>query len=204
MKIFSKKAFKKGLHYDWLYYVLASFIAIGLWSWAFGVLHRPQAFERLDLFVASEIKNAGFNDILETEFENDGLKLVESNQALPNDNAFQSKLQVVGYNSSDLLILPESIFENVLFEEALLPVDGDIKESYLEGTESFYSYQDVDYGILLRGGSKTSWLDNYINFDVNDNYYLFISGSSQNISDLGNYETAEYDLALEVLSYLVR
>ncbi|NMV82444.1 MAG: hypothetical protein GX816_02705 [Erysipelotrichia bacterium] len=204
MKIFSKEVFVKSIHYDWVYYVLSVFAIIGLWSWAFGIFHRPKPYERLEIFVAAQIQDDSFCQEIEDEFGPEGLKLVESNQALPNDNAFQSKLQVVGYNASDLLILPESIFANLHFFEVFIEIDNTIKDNYLTGQENFYSHEGHDYGLLIRGGEKESWLDEYLNFDVNDNYYLFISGSSHNIGDKGIYETVDFDLALDVLSYLVR
>ncbi|MDD3207369.1 MAG: hypothetical protein PHV19_02505 [Bacilli bacterium] len=204
MKIFPKAAFIRSIHYDWIYYALSFFAVIGLWSWAFGILHRPKPYEKLDIFVAAQIQNDTFCQKIKEEFSADGLKLVESNQALPNDNAFQSKLQVVGYNASDLLILPESVFTNIHFSEVFIEIDEALKDDYLSGQEVFYKHEGRDYGLLVRGGEKESWLDEYLNFDVNDNYYLFISGASHNIGDKGNYQTNEFDLALAVLSYVVR
>ncbi|MFA5686739.1 MAG: hypothetical protein WCZ47_00360 [Bacilli bacterium] len=203
MKIFSWQNFKKRLAYDWIYYVLSIVLSIVLWRGAFGLLHRYKFYEKIELFIAANIVDDSFNEEIILQVNDPSLKSFELNQALPSDSAFASKLQYVGYQYSDLLILSESVISNIACDEVFLLIDQEIKESYLEKEEEYFLFEEESYGFLLRDVNKSSWLDEYINFDISEKYYLFVSGASQNISNKGNYQTPEYDLALKCLKVLL-
>lgn len=204
MNLFSKKTFTRKLTYDWPFYLLSALLAIVFWRGAFGLLHRYKFYEKVELFVAASLEDTSLSKVIREQMDDEPLKSFEINQALPNDHTFLPKLHNVGYNYSDLLILPSSVYENILCDEVFLEINNSLIDDYLDEEKTLYKYNDLNYGFLIRNPNQTSWLDDFINFDIEESYYLFISGASKNIGNLGNFQTPEYDLALKCLKVLLK
>jgi hypothetical protein len=198
-----KANFKKSLTYFWSLYLICP-IVFGLSiSYAFYVIHQPSAYEKLDIFIASSsLKETSFCQMMEDAFADKGLKQASTTQCNPSDAVFPQKLSVVGYNRSDLFLLPVSAFKSMTPADILVPFSSTFITTYVvETSPDFYVSDGVDFAVKIKSAEEKSWLSDYINF-VDEDYYLCLNATSKNIGDVGIYDNPEYDLALEAFTFL--
>jgi hypothetical protein len=118
----------------------------------------------------------------------------------PSDPLYSQKLSVVGYNGSDLFLLPKSTLESMTCSDILLPfeeADGFVA-SYCAGASGFFEQDGKSYGV---GIDTDGWLSDYVSF-LDEDYYLCVNSISKNIGSMGLYDNPEYDLALKEFVYL--
>jgi len=204
MTLSSKKFIKNGLPYFWPLFLVVPIVGSALITYTMNLIHLPKSYEKIEVFVASsDVDSNGLANNIETVFNETGMKeagIVASN---PEDLAFYQKLRVIGYNSSDLFILPASIMEQLDLTEIMLPIFDLFIENELEGnTYSYFEQDDKQYGIEIKSPSSSSWLENYIPF-ANENYYLTINATSLTIKSYGTHPNSVYDLSLQAMRYLI-
>jgi len=203
MKETNKADFKKSLTYFWpLYLLCPTVFAISI-SYCFYVIHQPSDYEKLDVFVSSSsAKEASFCQMMEDTFSEEGLKQASMTQCNPSDAVFPQKLSVVGYNRSDLFLLPLSAFESMTPADILVPFSSEFIASYVvEPSPDYYVSEGVDFAIKIKSAEESSWLSDYIDF-VDEDYYLCLNATSKNIGDVGIYDNPDYDLALRAFTFL--
>jgi hypothetical protein len=138
----NKALFKKTFSYDWpLYVVLPLIVGFSL-SYLLNVIHQPKAYEKLNVFVAStNIESGAFCKDIEEKFQDNGLKEVTAVQSNPNDALFAQKLNVVGYEGSDLFLLPESVLKGItpsdIMENSTSPLARSWKRTMLRKPPQF-------------------------------------------------------------------
>ena len=204
MTLSSKKFIKNGIPYFWPLFLVVPLLGSVLITYTMNLVHLPKSYEKIEVFVASsDVNSNGLADNIETIFEEAGMKeagIVTSN---PTDSAFYEKLKVIGYNSSDLFILPRSIMENVDLTEIMLPIYDLFIENELGGnTYSYFKQDEKQYGIEIKSSSLDSWLEDYIPF-TDEDYFLTISATSLTIKSYGTHPNSVYDLSLQAMRYLL-
>jgi len=204
MTLSSKKFIKNGIPYIWPLFLAIPLIGTGLITYTMNLIHLPKSYEKVEIFVASsDVDSNRLANNIETVFKEAGMKeagIVASN---PTDPAFYEKLKVIGYNSSDLFILPASIMENLDLTEIMLPIYDLFIENELEGnTYSYFEQDEKQYGIEIKSSTSESWLEDYIPF-ADENYYLTISATSLTIKSYGTHPNSVYDLSLQAMRYLL-
>lgn len=204
MTLSSKKFIKNGIPYVWPLFLLIPLIGTGLITYTMNLMHLPKSYEKIEIFVASsDVDSNGLASNIETVFKEVGMKEVGIVTSNPADVAFYEKLKVIGYNSSDLFILPASIMENLDLTEIMLPIYDLFIENELEGnTYSYFEQDDKQYGIEIKSQGSNSWLEDYIPF-ADENYYLTVSATSLTIESYGTHPNSVYDLSLQTMRYLL-
>ncbi|HKM10856.1 MAG: hypothetical protein WCX47_01935 [Bacilli bacterium] len=204
MTLSSKKFIKNGIPYVWPLFLLIPLIGTGLITYTMNLIHLPKSYEKIEIFVASsDVDSNGLASNIETVFKEVGMKEVGIVTSNPADVAFYEKLKVIGYNSSDLFILPASIMENLDLTEIMLPIYDLFIENELEGnTYSYFEQDDKQYGIEIKSQGSNSWLEDYIPF-ADENYYLTVSATSLTIESYGTHPNSVYDLSLQTMRYLL-
>lgn len=217
MQRFNKTDFKHKFTYTWYTYLLGIVLSFFCWFWAFQAFHQPSAHQKLVLFVGAEIKDESFSNKILSQFEEKDLRLFDSNGCSPKKaGVYPNKLNVY-LNNADLMILPEETiktFTNSEQAEAVMdnyfrPFTDEVKSSYVPMGEHDYisiknkENNDVDYAIAIKTGSVSSWLESYINFENDVNYYLLLTAASTNTGTLYSENNAAYTNALKSIRYLM-
>jgi hypothetical protein len=194
--------FKKAFAYDWPLYVILPVVAGLSLSYILAVVHQPKSYEKLNVFVASaKIESSAFCKDIEEKFQDNGLKEVTAVQSNPNDALFAEKLNVVGYEGSDLFLLPESVLNSITPSDIMVPFSADLEANYIKESSPVYFVKDgASYGVRVKEKTANHWLSSYIDFLAED-YYLCLNIKSKNIANYGLYSSAEYDLALRTFVY---
>jgi hypothetical protein len=199
----NKALFKKSFAYDWPLYVVLPLVAGFSLSYLLNVVHQPKAYEKLNVFVAStKIESGAFCKDIEEKFHDNGLKEVTAVQSNPNDALFAQKLNVVGYEGSDLFLLPESVLKSITPSDIMVPFNAELEKNYVtENAPVYYVSEGDSYGVRIKEKSVSHWLSSYIEF-LDEDYYLCLNIKSKNIASYGLYSSESYDLALKAFVYL--
>ncbi|MCI1245614.1 MAG: hypothetical protein LKG11_06710 [Bacilli bacterium] len=195
------RKFQARLAYSWPLYLILPLVLGFTVSYLFYVSHRPAYFETVDVFVgAGGVEKDDFAKKIETELSDDGMKEATVTYCDPSDSLYSQKLSVVGYNGSDLFLLPKSTLESIACSDIMLPFEDaeGFVGSYCGGASGFFEQDGKSYGV---GIDASGWLSDYVSF-VDEDYYLCVNSISKNIGDMGLYDNPEYDLALKEFVYL--
>lgn len=197
-----KTKFQKTFAYTWYLYLLAIVIPCICFPLAYSFMHRAQEFEKLSLFLSNTIEDSSKleKNLLE-KFKEKGVKKIDitSYDASGNVYMYSQKLSVVGLNRSDVLIIPNSKIGEINLLGSMIGFNEDIKNRCNSVSESYYSYEGIDYGLKI---SKTSYITNYVKLSESEDYYLFLGGNSWNV---GEYSTKAMTTtnAFELVKYLI-
>ena len=129
-----KEKIKSVLKYTWWIYIVAAVIVgIGL-SFIFGITHKIPAYKTLTLFITGEVQDTKkLNDELIEKYKDKELKSLTCYTATTNDGSYYSRLSVIGYNSTDVLIFPVSVLENLNISSFGLELDENLRTNYYSG-----------------------------------------------------------------------
>ena len=193
MNKIKKRRMKVVFKYTWPIYLVTSLvIGLGLF-FLFKVTHKTPLYKTLTLFVSGEVKdNKGLrNDLLET-YKSYDLKTVSCISSSPNDANYNSKLTIPGYNSADILIIPESKLNDVVVAAFGLEITDEIKDSYYSNN-SFYIQEEKRFGIKL----DNEKVNNYFSLP-SEELYIVINAKSVNIGEYSSKPNKEHDMALQL------
>ena len=164
-----KKLVKNKLAYTWPLYIVVPAISGLLLVWMFGIYHRPNQYQQINVFFGTKIKDKSFIKTITNKFEKEDLKVITTSECMPKDSTFKEKLAYVGLVNSDILVLPTGTFEDI-DKNYFVSLNDEAKETYFPSSISFYE----DKGVLL----NKEVLTNYLNYEVDTDYYLFIDSNS--------------------------
>ena len=172
--------FKSSLRSEWLKYLIVAVLSVAIWVFAFGMYHAPQAYEKISVFFAGTVKDYTFERMAANAF--DSLRKVEIASADPNANTFAHKYELVAFNGSDVVILPESIAAGTLCNGSFVEQEpcGEMftqAEMDADGNEI-----EVAYGVYLPEAALAA-LGKYFAFGE-ERYVVLIPGSSLNAGTL--------------------
>jgi len=199
----TRKRFEKAFRYGWPLYFLLPLLAGVTISYLFAVVHEPASYEKLNVFVASKsLDGVAFSNRLEEKLSPSGLKKASTTQGNPSDSLFSQKLSVVGYNGSDLFLLPQSVLSGLAAEDVFLPFSEDFVATHAkEANPVYYQTEEGIYGIRVKAKGETSWLSSSVGF-LDEDYYLSLNATSKNLGNYGLYDNPTYDLALQAFDFL--
>ena len=177
-----KKQFKKTFSYTWYLYLIALVVPCVAFPLAFSFMHRPQEYEKLSIFLSTNVKENDFSNKIENDFKDKGVRAVDIVSYDPEDNEYLylQKLNVVGINKCDILIIPESMVSTLNPKTSMIEFNVDIKAQCDVENEIFYNYDGLDYGVELT--DKTPLLE-YGLVKKTAKYYAFLGGKSWNAGE---------------------
>lgn len=180
-----KESFKKSFPYTWYLYVVAIAIPCVAFPAAYSFAHRPQEFEKLNLFVSSVVSDSKLSDNIQSLFKDKGVKAVEVASFDPNDNEYLyiEKLNVVGLNKCDILVIPENRLNLINAKACMIELNEDIKSECNILDCDYYTVDNIDYGVKLTVNTP---LKDYVSLNNGVNYYAFLGGKSWNVGSYSN------------------
>ena len=173
--------------YNWIYYLLVIIISIASWTFAFNIYHLPKDYESIKMFYSGSVKDYSFKEKVLEHFDN--IVSFEIQSANPEDNVFNSKYSVVGFNGCDVLLLTYEVINQTACEEVFVELNDNYGNDY-------FVQQNKNYGIILSNDNKNN-LSSYFDFKETD-YVIAIAASSKNAGDITNNA---YDYVKWIISY---
>lgn len=217
MQLWNKKVISSKLAYTWYVYPAVTAISFFTWFWSFGLFHQPSQYQKITVFFGANVNDNSFTDSIKNKFDEEKLELFEVNGCSPDKSIYAQKLNVY-LSNADIVILPEYEVDafakdnaqpKEVMENYFLAIDKETKTAYFDGVSSYYDLVDSElgtsttYGVQVKNKDAGSWLDSYINFEANTNYYALLTSHSVNAGNLYEEGNAQNDNALVVLNYLV-
>ena len=173
-----KKRIKSVLKYTWPFYLISGVLIFFGLTFVFGITHKTPGYKTLTIFVSGEVKdNKKVQDDLLLKYKDKDLKSVSLTSANPSDSTYLTRLSVVGYNGSDILIMPTSKLEQVNASAFALDIDANLIANYYEGY-NFYLQEGITYGVKL----DKSKVEEYMSLP-NEDCYLLLNAKSENLGE---------------------
>lgn len=177
----------------WVYIVVAIIIGFGM-TFLFGITHRIPAYKTITLFVTGEVADTKrLSDNLIEKYKDKELKSVTSYVTTQNDGDYYNKLSVIGYNSSDILILPVSVLDNLNVSTFGLELDDNLKTNYYAGYE-YYTQNEISYGVKINRELLKD--DIYL---PKEDCYMIINAKSASIGEYSKDQIKERNTALTLV-----
>ena len=194
MNAVRKKRMQTVLKYTWPVYLVLTAVIILLLNFIFVMTHQTPAYKSLTLFVSGEVTDTKKlrSDLLE-KYQDKELKTVSIISAKPNEGHYYTKLSVPGYNSADILIIPESILDNLKVDTFGLEINQELKDTYYSGLTT-YQQENIAYGIKL----NKEKVKEYMAF-TNEDHYMVLNARSENIGSYSTKQIKERDNALNLV-----
>lgn len=194
MNSLRKSRLKSVFKYTWPFYLVAAIIIVPSMIFVFGLTHRTPAYKTMTLFISGEMQDSKKlrNDLIETYKGND-LKSVTVISSSPSDVVYDSKLTVPGYNTADILIIPESKLNDVVVSTFGLELNDELINEYYSGY-SLYSQEDVNYGIKIDKEKVKEYF-----LLPSEDCYLVLSGKSENTGKYSPKGISEHNNALNIV-----
>ena len=205
MQSINKSSVSKIFSHTWYIYPLSIIIIALIWLWAFQAYHQPSSHQKLELFFASDINDETFIKSILNKYDKEKCREINPSYCLPTKAGYTSKLQIA-VNNADLLILDETTLKGFdgHDDNYFVEIKDDIKNEYIETTASYYSYEEHKYGVLLKESGVAHWLDKYMTFLEDSNYYICLSIASKNLGKITSVDNSYYDNALTIINYLLK
>lgn len=196
-----KEKFKKAFSYTWYLYLIAIVVPCVGFPLAFSYLHRPGENEKLSLFLSSDVNTTELENTLLNEFKTDGVKNVDvySQNSNGNELMYLQKLNVVGLNSCDIIVIPESrlgVFDPVIYS---VEINQTIKDYCKIESELFYTSAGKEYAVELPSSTP---LKTYSSFQDNTKYYAFFGANSFNVGEFSSKPKTSTN-AFKLMKYIL-
>ena len=203
MQRINKTSVGKIFAHTWYIYPVSAILITLLWLWGFQAFHQPSSHQKLHVFFATEVKNNSFLKDIQNKYEREKLREISNSYGLPASVGFTTKLQVA-INTADIIILDETTLNgfNDHHQNYFLEMNDYVK-SYLSNEDNYFTYNEKDYGVLLKAKDEESWLEQYMVFEEGKDYYLTLSIASQNLGKAIDEGNNYYDNALTIMKYLI-
>ena len=195
MNALKEKRMKSVLKYTWPLYIIAVVVAYIVMSVIFNVAHPIPAYKSLTLFVTGEIQEREqlSKDVF-AKFQEKQIRNFSCIASLRTDSDYSTRLKVAGYNSADVLILPNSVIEDVSNPASFaLNLNDQLINSFYQGY-SFYKRDTVNYGVKIDKDKVAKYMTL-----PNEDCYMFLNGASKNLGDYGLNPVSEHDMALQIV-----
>ena len=190
-----KRRRKTTFKYTWPIYIVSAVIAIAGMNLAFKVAHPTPAYKVLTLFLTGELKNRKeLTSYIMQKYEDKQIKSFSCIEAKLNDGNYYHKLTVLGYNSADVLIFPESKITNLKVSDFAIELEEGLINSYCKDYH-LYQQDEVNYGIKLNKEKVADYMSL-----TNEDYYMVLNARSANIGKYSTKQIKEHDMALNVLT----
>ena len=210
MQLLNKQAAKNIFAHTWYIYPLLIGLITVIWIWGFQAFHLPGAYESLTLFFATSIKDESFaTKLMKTYYAKEKLRQVDAYSCLPTNAGYYAKLQLY-LSKSDFLVLDErTIDEFKNYQDRLfVELDDELLEKYSLENYDFYTFVDEEsishkYGIKIKDKAETTYLDQFMTFDTDYDYYVCLSTSSVNLGYKSEKGNDKHDNAITYMKHLL-
>lgn len=195
MNELKRKRMRSAFKYTWPLYIVAGLVVYITMSVIFKVAHPIPAYKCLSLFVTGEVneRDALTKDMF-TKFEDKKIRNFSCVSARRTDVDYSTKLKVAGYNTADILILPNSVIEDVSNPASFaLSLNEELINSFYQGY-SFYQRGENNFGVKINKDKVSQ----YMTLPEED-CFMFLNGASKNLGDYGLKPVTEHDMALQVV-----
>ena len=195
MNALKEKRIKSVIKYTWPFYIVAGIVVFIVMSILFNVAHPIPAYKSLTLFVTGEVQGRDkLSKDMFARFEENKIRNFSCIASLRTDSDYATRLKVAGYNSADVLILPNSVIEDVsnptLFA---LNLSDTLINNYYQGY-SFYKRDTANYGVKIDKDKVAQYMTL-----PDEDCYMFLNGASKNLGDYGLNPVSEHDMALQIV-----
>ncbi len=181
MNSLAKQRMKARLKYTWPFYIISGVLITLLLNFIFGITHKPPVYKTLTLFVSGEITDSKkINEDLQEKFKENDLKTVSIISAKTSDSNYYHKLSIPGYNTADMLIIPESRLENLIVSSFALDLSDELINSYYQGY-TLFKQDEINYGVKI----DKEKVKDYMTLP-NEDCYMFLNGKSENATEEHN------------------
>lgn len=184
---------------------IACILAVTIvWSWVFQYLTVIKTEEKVSIFIASYSQYYDMPERLQEE-KPEYLKRVEVKACSLNDGMIHTFLDIFGYETGDILILPESLVS----EESCYAYYAEFSSAYQQTFPNlgFYESNGRIYGVKIHDKERGESLIGGIDFgkeDKEEDYYLLFNRKSLHLSDLSDPDKRnEMDGAIKVAQRLL-
>ncbi len=187
----------------WIY-IACILVVVFVYSWVFNYLTTVKTEEKITVFIGSY--SSSFEKEEEVnQLRADYLKTVEVRAYTLSDSVYDTCLSVFGYETGDILILPESN----LNEETVSNYYSVISPNYQLSFNSlgWYEVEGNIYGIKIHDKETHQSLINCLDYGKDEdeqNYYLLFNKNSVHLSDLSDVNSkSDMDGAIQVANLLL-
>ena len=195
MNTLKEKRMKSVLKYTWPLYIIAVVVVYVVMSVIFNVAHPIPTYKSLTLFVTGEIQEREqlSKDVF-AKFQEKQIRNFSCIASLRTDRDYSTRLKVAGYNSADVLILPNSVIEDVSNPASFaLNLNDQLINSFYQGY-SFYKRDAANYGVKIDKDKVAKYMTL-----PDEDCYMFLNGASKNLGDYGLNPVTEHDMALQIV-----
>lgn len=188
-----KKRIKTIIKYTWPFYFIGGIlVAFGI-NFLFGITHRLPEYKQLTIFVSGEVHDSKKleTDMLE-KYKEKEIKAFTCYSGDPSDTNYYTKLSVLGYNSSDVLIIPVSKIDSDVSAFAI-NIDEKLINNYYQGY-TLFEQNGNSYGVKLNKEKVKDYM-----YLPSEDCYLFLNGRSETLGEYSKDQIKERDASLLVV-----
>lgn len=188
-----KKRIKTIIKYTWPFYFIGGIlVAFGI-NFLFGITHRLPEYKQLTIFVSGEVHDSKKleTDMLE-KYKEKEIKAFTCYSGDPSDTNYYTKLSVLGYNSSDVLIIPVSKIDSDVSAFAI-NIDENLINNYYQGY-TLFEQNGNNYGVKLNKEKVKDYM-----YLPSEDCYLFLNGRSETLGEYSKDQIKERDASLLVV-----
>lgn len=188
---------------NWYIYLLIVALSITIWTTIFKNLKEPNKNEKVEITYFGEYLDNKLlkNDLLEMlEKENySNIKKVSITCHPVSENKYYFKqLLMSRIYQSDLIMIDNNLIDNNFASTYFEPLNVNILNSYSQNI-TYYKENNKEYGILLDVNEN----DTFSKY-LKNSTYLFVCSNSYNIAKMYGVGNENDDVALKVISYLLK
>ncbi len=194
MNALKKQRIKAVMKYTWpIYLVSALVVGIALYV-IFGVTHKTPGYKRLTIFISGQVTNSKKleKDVLE-KYKDNELKYFTTISSSPSENIYDTKFNISGIGSADIMIVATPKLESITLSTFALDLSNEFINSYYSGL-TLYEQDGINYGIKI----DKEKVKEYMTLPDED-CYMLLNAKSENIGEYSSKQIKEHDNALSLV-----
>lgn len=198
-----KQVFNKIGKDIWIY-IACILVVVFVYSWVFNYLTTIKTEEKITLFIGSYTSSFEKEDEL-NQSKADYLKTVEVRAYSLSDSVYDTCLTLFGYETGDILILPESNLKEESIADYYAVISSDYQSSF--NNLGWYELDGNVYGIKIHDRETHQSLISCLDYGEDEdeqNYYLLFNNNSMHLSDLSDSSAkSDMDGAIQIANKLL-
>lgn len=173
----------------WIY-IACVLVVVFVYSWVFNYLTTLKTEEKITVFIGSNVSSFDKEEELNQD-KPDYLKAVEVRAYMISDSVYDTCLSIFGYETGDILILPESNLKKETCADYYAVISSKYQLKF--NNLGWYEVDGNVYGIKIHDKTTHQSIINCLDYGKEENeqnYYLLFNKNSVHLSDLsdGNIE----------------
>lgn len=187
--VMTMKQVIKKIGKDLWIYAACILVVVFIYSWAFNYLTTIETEEKITVFIGSESASFEKAEDLNASRPN-YLKTVEVRAYALDDSIYDTCLSIFGYETGDVLILPESNLKAETCADYYAEISMDYQSKF--NNLGWYEVDGKVYGIRIHDKETHQSIIDSLDYGTDDdeqNYYLLFNKNSMHLSDLSNADS---------------